>query len=318
METMCAVRYFVVRSEYARIVPYGFEYVKSTSDGMWSLYENENSLPIAYSYASVFDAASYNEMNGLEKQAVILRAAAVEKYDGTLPALTLGENGLTEEKYTISREDGEQIENSMIHVESGDILILSTQLRSRCENCLLFTGDNSFSVEIDIEDGYIKWGIPVPPAIVNLGTTASTQPVQVKLTFRGAADINKEDIHIVCHELSDYGQYVEERKRDTENRFEVTTNRIHGEVNLEGSRLLCFSVPYAKGWYASIDGKKAKTYLVNDLFTGIEVPEGQHEIELYYITPGIRCGAAISLIALVILAGCSIRAIIPFFLHKEK
>lgn len=318
METMCAVRYFVVRSEFARIVPYGFEYVKSTSDGVWSLYENENSLPIAYSYDSVYDAASYNEMNGLEKQAVMLRAAAAEDYDGALPSLTLGENGLSEEEYTISRENGEQIENSMIHVESGDILILSAQLRSQCENCLLFTGDSSFSVEIHIENGYTKWGIPVPPAIVNLGTTASTQPVWVKLTFREATDINKEDIHIVCHELADYGQYVEERKRDTENRFEVTTNRIHGEVNLEGSRLLCFSVPYAKGWYASIDGKKAKTYLVNDLFTGIEVPEGQHEIELYYLTPGIRCGAAISLIALVILAGCSIRAIIPFFLHKEK
>ena len=84
----------------------------------------------------------------------------------------------------------------------------------------------------------------------------------------------------------------------------MTTNKIHGEVRLEGSRLLCFSVPYAKGWYASIDGKKTKTYLVNDLFTGIEVPDGQHEIELYYITPGIRGGAVLSLIAFIILVGC--------------
>lgn len=283
---------------------------------MWELYENANSLPIAYTYENVYDIASYHEMNGLEKQAVMLRAAAVEEYDGALPCLTLDENGLVEGEYTLFRENGGQIENDVIHVEVGETLEISTQLRSKCENCLLFTGDDQYSIVIDIEDGYTKWGIPRPPAIVNLGTTAETQPVRVKLTFTGAADLNKKNIHIVYHKLSDYSQYIEERKRDTENRFEVTTNKIHGEVNLEGSRLLCFSVPYAKGWYASIDGKNTETYLVNDLFTGIEVPEGQHEIELYYITPGIRGGAVISFIALIILVGCILRHYFTSFENK--
>jgi len=125
---MCAVRYFVVRSEFAKIVPYGFEYVKSTSDGMWELYENANSLPIAYTYENVYDIASYHEMNGLEKQAVMLRAAAVEEYDGALPCLTLDENGLVEGEYTLFRENGGQIENDVIHVEVGETLEISTQL----------------------------------------------------------------------------------------------------------------------------------------------------------------------------------------------
>lgn len=300
LETMCAVRYFVVRTEFSRIVPYGFAYVKSTSDGLWSLYENVNSLPIAYSYENVCDYTSYDQMNGMEKQAMMLRVAAVEEYNGELAQLMPDDSRLIEGNYTISRENGEKIEKGMIHVESGEALILSTQLRSQCENCLLFTGDNSWGVELSFEDGYTKWGIPVPPAIVNLGTTASTQPIDIKITFSGAADINTENIHVIHHDLSDYEQAIEARKGDTEDRFEVTTNHVNGTVNLESTRLLCFSIPYAEGWHAVIDGKKVKTYLVNDLFIGIEVPQGQHEIELYYVTPGVRCGLVISVMTFII------------------
>lgn len=298
LETMCAVRYFVVRTEFASIVPFGFEYVKSTADGEWSLYENKNSLPIAYAYENICDTALYHEMNGLEKQTVMLRAAAVEEYDGTLTCLEPDMNELIEGDYIISDENGQLIDADVIHVDAGDILTLTVWLQSGCENCLLVTGDAAFGAEINIEDGYTKWGIPSPPAIVNLGTVSTDQFKKVQLTFSGAADINRKDIHIMYHDLSKYSQYIDKLKKDTENRFTVTSNNISGDVDLESGRLLCFSVPYAKGWHAAIDKEPVKIYLVNDLFMGIEVPAGQHEIELYYITPGIRGGAVISVISL--------------------
>ena len=62
--------------------------------------------------------------------------------------------------------------------------------------------------------------------------------------------------------------------------------------------MLCLSFPYSVGWHAKIDGRQADTYRVNDLFIGIEVPAGEHTIEFYYITPGIRTGAAISAVSL--------------------
>ncbi|MDE7416096.1 MAG: YfhO family protein [Lachnospiraceae bacterium] len=301
LETMCAVRYFVVRTEFASIVPFGFEYVRSTADGEWSLYENRNSLPIVYSYENVCDIALYNKMNGLEKQTVMLRAAAVEGYGGTLTYLIPDNNDLIEGDYIISDENGQLIDGDVIHVEAGNTLILTTQLQGGCENCLLFTGDNQFGVEISIEEGYTKRGIPNPPAIVNLGTALSDQLIKIRFTFSGAVDLNRKDVHIIYHDLSKYGQYIDGLKKDTENRFAVTTNNICGDVNLESNKLLCFSVPFAEGWHAAIDGETVKIYLVNDLFMGIEVPKGQHEIELYYITPGIRVGAVISVMSLIIV-----------------
>lgn len=107
---------------------------------------------------------------------------------------------------------------------------------------------------------------------------------------------------MIYHDLSDYSKYVHELKKDTEGRFQVATNHIYGKVDLEKRKILCFSVPYMKGWHAAIDGKETGTYIVNDMFIGIEVPEGDHDIELYYITPGIKAGTAISIISCMIIA----------------
>ncbi len=310
LETMCAVKYFVVRTEYASIVPYGFAYVKSTADGEWSLYENTNVLPIAYTYDAVYDTGLYDKMNGLEKQSVMLHAAAVREYEGNIEPLKTLENELIEGSYTVSDENGLLIDDDVIQVDKGDSIILTTQLKSDCENCLLFTGENRFSAQISIEDGYTKSGISDPPIIINLGTTQSDKMIQIKHTFSKAARINRKDIHIVYHDLSKYCQYTDALKEDTDGRFQVSTNTICGQVNLKNDKILCFSVPYAKGWHAAIDGEEAKTYLANDLFIGIEVPKGQHEVKLYYITPGIRIGAAISAISLICVA-------IYLFLHYK-
>ena len=307
LETMCAVRYFVVRTEFASIVPYGFEYVKSTGDGEWSLYENANSLPIAYAYENVYDAEAYNQMNGLERQAVMLRAAAVEKYDGGIKPLREMDNELFEHDFTICGEDGLPKEDGIILVKNGDSIILETRLKSGGENCLLYTGEDGFSAIISIENGYTKYGIAKPPVAVNLGTAETDKTVKIKLAFSGEAAINTDDIHIIYHDLSKYSQYINELKKDTDGRFKAETNRVSGEVDFEKDKLLCFSVPYMDGWHASIDGRKTKVYLVNDMFAGIEVPKGRHKIELHYITPGIRAGAATSAMSLIIIAIYMIR-----------
>lgn len=311
LETMCAVRYFVVRTEYASIVPYGFEYVKATEDGEWALYENANALPIAYAYDNICDIKSYKEMNGLEKQSMMLHAAAVEGYEGEIARLDSFYDDLTEGEYTILSGSNPEIEGeTSVQVESGSTIVLTTQLRRECENCLLYTGSELFYADFEIEDGYSKYGISKTPVVMNLGTSHTDRSVDIKITFSGNFTFNKEDFHIIYHDLSKYGQYVDRLKQGTEGRFEVSTNKIHGETDFESSKLLCFSVPYAQGWHAAIDGKETRTYVVNDLFTGIEVPQGYHDIELYYITPGIRVGAGISVVSLII--------VIIFGLYKKK
>ncbi|MFR9098665.1 MAG: YfhO family protein [Anaerostipes hadrus] len=66
-------------------------------------------------------------------------------------------------------------------------------------------------------------------------------------------------------------------------------------------RILCIPFAYSKGWKATDNGKSVKVSKVNGMFCGIVLKSGTHNIKLNYTTPGLKIGACISLISLIIL-----------------
>ena len=61
-------------------------------------------------------------------------------------------------------------------------------------------------------------------------------------------------------------------------------------------RIIYFSVPDEGGWTARIDGEKQEIYPSAGMML-LKVPEGRHEIEFTYVTPGYPAGKIISLAA---------------------
>ena len=59
---------------------------------------------------------------------------------------------------------------------------------------------------------------------------------------------------------------------------------------------------------ATDNGKSVKVIKVNGMFCGIVLKPGTHNIKLNYTTPGLKIGACISLISLIILIGIAIRS----------
>ncbi|MDO4989664.1 MAG: YfhO family protein, partial [Eubacteriales bacterium] len=63
-----------------------------------------------------------------------------------------------------------------------------------------------------------------------------------------------------------------------------------------------FSVPFDPGWTALVDGEE--TVLLNSgSMIAVPVAAGEHRLELCYRTPGLRAGAAVSLVSLALCAG---------------
>lgn len=81
----------------------------------------------------------------------------------------------------------------------------------------------------------------------------------------------------------------------------VTNNTVSGRTQMPTASVLTTSIPYSTGWSLTVDGRRTKTQIVNKGFVGAKIPAGQHKIKLQYHTPGLRLGAVISFIGLLIL-----------------
>lgn len=68
---------------------------------------------------------------------------------------------------------------------------------------------------------------------------------------------------------------------------------------------LCTSVPWYPGWEATIDGVRRKTWRANVCFQAIEVPPGEHQVELVYRPRSFWWGMGIALACLALAALCT-------------
>lgn len=295
LETLSSVKYFIAHSDNKLLIPYGFEYVKESADGAWKLYKNQYALPLVYAYDKVFAADVYNEdMNGLEKQNVLLQAAAIEDYDGLLPIISEVNNHLYEGQYTIdSLQDGEMVDGQ-ITVEAGAVMKLTAKLKANCENYIYF--DDKIPVNITIDGKHLK-----TREKTTLGIVSEDVDKEVVIEFYGAATFSIDSMNIYHFDFENYEEYIGNMKIGYVSDIIVDSNTIECNAKLDGTKILCIAVPYEKGWTAEIDGIEAKIYRMNNMFMGIEVSEGEHSIHLSYTTPGLRTGVVLSGLGLVII-----------------
>ena len=67
-------------------------------------------------------------------------------------------------------------------------------------------------------------------------------------------------------------------------------------------RFVYFSVPYDKGWRATIDGEAAEILCSGGMML-LRVPAGEHAVRFVYHTPGLRSGAIVSGISWLVFIG---------------
>lgn len=79
-----------------------------------------------------------------------------------------------------------------------------------------------------------------------------------------------------------------------------TSRTVSGKIDVKEDNYLFLSIPYDKGWKATVDGKEAKLLKLNDAFLGLDLEKGTHTIELKYTSPGFVMGAVVSFITFVI------------------
>lgn len=101
---------------------------------------------------------------------------------------------------------------------------------------------------------------------------------------------------------------VEEFKEDALRRieqgvldFSINKKGFTASTDYDTEKLVCFSVPWCKGWSATINGESVKIDKINGGFCAVRVPEGESEISFTYKTPGLKYGIIASGAGVVML-----------------
>jgi hypothetical protein len=100
-----------------------------------------------------------------------------------------------------------------------------------------------------------------------------------------------------------YDNYIEALDNRKKEPFFITKfsqNHIEGTIDVAGSRMLFFSIPYSEGWTLTVDDNLTSVDKVNIGFIGAQIGAGKHTIKLDYFLPGLFIGGIMS------AAGCVI------------
>lgn len=157
---------------------------------------------------------------------------------------------------------------------------------------------DSDNLNISINDGpYTRYNKTTHRYLFELGECQEGD--QIKITNSESEEIyfsvyklNMEVVDIAYEKLSQQTMLTKE----------YTDTYIKGSIDVTEAGRLILSIPSEEGWTLYVDGKETEIFDFKDTFISVYLEEGQHEIELKYMTPGLILGAALSIVCVCLFA----------------
>ncbi len=320
LHALTGVRYIVTEGKSNRPIPYGYSAAQEKGRGKRrkSLYYNQYSLPIAFAYDKAISIEDYEEMDGLRKQEALLQAVALPNGHANTRADSLRFEATQITGKNTVLEGVEWKDGTLSVLQAGASITMDFEGLANSETYVRVLGyDNPIFAEaqIVVEGGGARKKIKAVFAqngfyfgrndyLVNLGY--SEQPRnQVKLTFAQPGTYALGDVQVHCYPMDAYPSQVQTLAEHTLENMTVGTNRVKGEINLDGDHILFFSIPYSGGWSATVDGKEQKPLQTGGGFMALPMSAGSHTVEMSYVTPGLVAGIWLSLLGVCLfIATC--------------
>lgn len=99
---------------------------------------------------------------------------------------------------------------------------------------------------------------------------------------------------------SQFKQSAKKLQRSPWNITKHSSNKITGTIDIKHNhQVLMTTVPYSKGWHATVDGKAVSTKKVINTFVAVPLSKGKHTVTLTYRPPLLVTGSVISGLAAV-------------------
>ncbi|MBE5925412.1 MAG: hypothetical protein E7270_00250 [Lachnospiraceae bacterium] len=244
---------------------------------------------------SEFEKLGYNDRVKIQQMAMVIEDVAAENFKDSI---VVAKDLLNEYEYVdltekvLVNKDDKYIDITFdndwyTYVEGTPAIELRVFVEEKqFVNINLDTGNGYNDIEMYrmscIEgENEIQYVLPtdVKSVRVNLGNNANAKIVDFKLID------SKEAIKVL-----DNPSLLREGK---------SNSQIIGTISCDRDGVLYLPLVYSENWEVKIDGKKVETFVANAGFLGINILEGDHEIEIAYVSKEIRIGLICLIFAIV-------------------
>ncbi len=333
-EALASVKYYQIAAGKNRCVPYGFKKSEELSNEEFWVYENQYPLSIGYTYDSWITQSDYEKLSPLEKQQVMLHSAVLDKKESgqKSPAKKPNTGNISESTPTIIRIDDKLNEEDnyfeTIKTEDNVGLIakykmsseddlggfsISFEKKAGCETYLYL---EDFTTSLQRAKIYLTserldkfliarnddgtYSLGRDDYYVNLGYSQKSGRETIRFDFANSGEYSIKNIKICYVPMNTYEQDIQNLAEESLTDVVIDTNTVSGTVTLSKDKIMVFSIPYSSGWTAYVDGKKTSLFKANTAYMGLSLKEGSHDIRLVYETPGLKIGAAISSVCILL------------------
>lgn len=297
-------------------VPYGVE--KLSKKGNITLYKNKYALPFAYAYDSYMTEQQYEQLNGIGKEQAMLAQIILNQHpadkeiqhneqrkDPDIQTISLPETRISSPKgkkyaeITVPVEKDKEtylyFKNLVYHgKKNGDDNFILTG-RKGTKGILVTQKD--VQQKIHIQSTFNPYYFGRKDYIVKINHQTSKAKEKVRLNFLSPGEYEFDDISLITVPKKDVLARLKERKENSMKQIQYEGNHFRGVYHAKKDQILCVTIPYSKGWKATVNGNRTKIYKANGMFMGIIMKKGTQSVKLDYETPGLKIGAWISLVA---------------------
>lgn len=318
LNALASVKYFIVDESRCGIVPFGFELYKENEglDGKTDLiFKNRYALPLGYTYDSIIDRETYDELLPLEKQAVQLSSAVLSETPEGLCSENIGAP-LADISFQIVETDGVEIIDNEIRVtKTNATMTLEFCGQPNSETYLSLHGLHYRSggttsadsvIDVLFDNGSRRLWVLSPSHIayfprdgytVNLGYSQEGL-TKCTIKFMGKRVYTYEDISLTSYSMDSFTEKVARLNEETLCNIQMSPNRVTGNINVSSKKILQLSIPYSSGWSARVDEIPQPLLRSNTLYCALVLEQGEHEIEMTYCTPYLKEGAIVSALSI--------------------
>ena len=297
-------------------VPYGVE--KQSKKGNITLYKNKYALPFAYAYDSYMTEQQYEQLNGIGKEQAMLAQIILNQHPADkeiqhneqrngpdIQTISLPETRISSPKgkkyadITVPVEKDKEtylyFKNLVYHgKKNGDDKFILTGRKGT--KGILVT-QNDVQQKIHIQSTFNPYYFGRKDYIVKINHQTSKAKEKVRLNFLSPGEYEFDDISLITVPKKDVLARLKERKENSMKQIQYEGNHFRGVYHAKKDQILCVTIPYSKGWKATVNGNRTKIYKANGMFMGIIMKKGTQSVKLDYETPGLKIGTWISLVA---------------------